>query len=110
MTTSKIIEIVENANFEKLLTKAFGKKKAKTMMYGTKKGNYQSDMVNYALMVNVETDNIFILNYAENGNGWAKIAESQNPWICIGYVSACDIQSGLAKDYIIDMLESKECN
>ncbi len=52
------------------------------------------DSKSYALMFNVETNELFFLSYAHNENSWAKTAESQNPWVCIGYVSATTILMG----------------
>jgi hypothetical protein len=89
---------VSEANLETLFTKAFGKRKAKTMLYGNKKNEYCSDDTRYALMFNVETDELFFLNYATSENNWASVAESQNPW----YVSASDIMSGAADTFLIE--------
>lgn len=59
----------------------------------------------YALMFNVETDELFFLDYATPENGWAKTAEQQNPWIHLGYVSATDILMGDPASYISDELD-----
>ncbi len=56
----------------------------------------------YAVMFNVETDRVFILEYAKRGNGWAKTAESQNPWILLGYLSAQDILMGSPEKILKD--------
>lgn len=48
----------------------------------------------YALMLDVESGDLFFLDYAVNHNGWNKTAEQQNPWITLGWVSASDILMG----------------
>jgi len=93
---------VSNANLETLFTKAFGKRKAKTMLYGNKKNHYCSDETRYALMFNVETDELFFLNDATTENNWASVAENQNPWVIAGYVSANDIMNGAADTFLIE--------
>lgn len=61
----------------------------------------------YALMFNVETDDLFFLHYATPDNSWAKTAESQNPWLHLGYISAEDILMGDPVSYVADELDYK---
>lgn len=72
---------------------------------GTPECVENEDQTAYALMFNVETDELFFLDYADPGNGWAKIAEGQNPWILLGYVSATDILMGNPASDISDRLD-----
>lgn len=48
----------------------------------------------YPLMMNVENGDLFFLEYAVNHNGLNMIAEQQNPWVTLGWVSARDINMG----------------
>lgn len=65
----------------------------------------ENDVISYALMFNVETDELFFLSYATPENSWAKTAEGQNPWILLGYVSATDILMGDPAAYISEKLD-----
>jgi hypothetical protein len=65
------------------------------------------DETSYALMFNVETDELFFLPYATSQNSWAKTASSQNPWIIVGHISAWAIENEVAKEFLIRNLESK---
>lgn len=70
---------------------------------GTPEENENSD--SYALMFNVETNDLFFLHYATQDNNWAEIAQQQNPWIKIGSVSASDILMGDPASEISDRLD-----
>lgn len=59
----------------------------------------------YALMFNVENNELFFLPYATHDNNWAQIAEQQNPWIKIGSVNATDILMGNPASEIADRLD-----
>jgi hypothetical protein len=67
--------------------------------------NGLTDTIEYALMFHLDTNEIFILPYANPDNNWADIAEQQNPWIRIAYISAADVHFGN-----IDILENIEIN
>lgn len=94
-TLASVLAALEVANLDTLYTSVIGIPE-----------DMEDDAVtdNYALMFNVETDAIFFLPYAVNGNGWNKTAESQNPFITIGWVSASDIIMGDPKKEIADKL------
>jgi len=106
-TAERVIEVINNTVFSTLFDKAFGKRKAKTMAFGNKKNNYESDETEYAVMFNVENDELFILNYATKYNSWAETAASQNPWIVVGYVSAMHLVADECENYLIANCE--EC-
>jgi hypothetical protein len=72
---------------------------------GTPEEIENDDSSRYALMFNVETNELFFLKYATTENTWAKTAESQNPWILLGYVSATDILMGDPASEISDRLD-----
>jgi hypothetical protein len=48
----------------------------------------------YALMYNLDKNELFFLNYANPDNSWAKTAEQQNPWVHLGYVDASECIDG----------------
>ena len=60
----------------------------------------------YALMYDIEKEELFILEYATPDSGWAKTAEQQNPWIHIGYVDAEEIIMGDPFERIIEEMDS----
>lgn len=100
-TLENIKELVRNSSLRELFVEAFGKRKAKTMLNGTKSNGYVYDTTNYALMVNLNTDKLFVLNYATPDNNWADVAMQQNyNWYLIDYISAEDIAEDFAKDYL----------
>ena len=49
---------------------------------------------NHPLMFNKNTDELFFLNYGSPNDGWVKIAEQQNPWTFICYLTAQDVDNG----------------
>jgi hypothetical protein len=106
-TANRVIEVINETSFSTLFDRAFGKRKAKTMIYGNKKNNYESDDTEYAVMFNVENDELFILNYATKDNSWANTAASQNPWILVGYISALAVIADLCETHLIGNCE--EC-
>lgn len=53
-----------------------------------------------ALFWNLDEERLMLLPYATPSNGWAKIAESQNPWIHLGYYSGYDCMDGDPFGYI----------
>lgn len=53
-----------------------------------------------ALMWNLDEERLMLLPYATKSSGWAKIAESQNPWILLGYFSGYDCIDGDPFGYI----------
>lgn len=61
-----------------------------------------------ALMWNLDEEKLFLLPYATKSNGWAKIAESQNPWVLLGYYSGYDCIDIDPFSYIADHLEYLE--
>lgn len=94
-TLTAVKEALENKSLNSLFSEAIGMPED----VENEDNNY------YALMFNVETDELFFLSYATQDNNWAKIAESQNPWINIGYVSATDIIMGDPASEIADRLD-----
>lgn len=54
---------------------------------------------NHPLMFNLDTDELFFLGYGTKNDGWVKIAEQQNPWKHICYLTAQDVDNG-CDDYI----------
>jgi hypothetical protein len=82
-TYDAIVIALENTYFSGIFSKAIGVDPEETKNYDA------TDK--YAVMFNVETDEIFMLHYAAPGNGWAETAAGQNPWIHLGYLSAEDI-------------------
>ena len=83
-TASAIISALKNANFAEIFTSA----------HDVQPEYFKDSETKYAVMFNVETDLIFMLPYATSENSWAKTATSQNPWICIGYLSAETVVGG----------------
>ena len=108
LLTQSIIQAIESTNFDTLFRRAFDN--SEFMIEGNEENGYQSDSTRYAVMFNVETDELFFLNYATNDNGWANIAESQNPWVLVGYVSAIDVNDGMVEHYLTERMESVVCN
>ena len=106
-TLQKAIELIKETNFEKLFVNAFGQEETKVMFQGNEENNYCSDTTEYALMMNVETDELFILHYATKDNNWADIAEQHNPWICVGYISPFDVINDNWGIYLIEKLENQ---
>lgn len=104
-TAEKIIEKIESTNFDTLYRNAFDD--ADYKLKGDEDNNYESDDTEYAVMFNVETDELFFLNYATKDNSWANTAASQNPWVIVGYVSALAIIAGLEQDYLIARMQDK---
>lgn len=82
-TYEAIVNALENANFSAIYKSAIGKQ--------PEDANEDDATNNYAVMFNVETDEVFMLHYATPGNGWAETAAGQNPWRHLGYLSAVDI-------------------
>jgi hypothetical protein len=101
-----LVASISNKELSKMFEKAFGLGKAKKMFYGTKK-NQEPDDTGYAFMFNVETDKLFILDYATSQNSWAETAASQNPWILIGYISAHAVVCDMAKDFLAERIRVK---
>lgn len=97
-TLTAVLAALEASNLDSLYASAIGEPEEMEDYAATD---------NYALMFNVETDAIFFLPYAKNNNGWNKTAESQNPWITIGWVSASDIIMGDPKTEIKDTLTAE---
>jgi hypothetical protein len=61
-----------------------------------------------ALMWNLDEENLMVLHYANPSNGWAKIAEQQNPWILLGYFSGYDCIDGDPFCYIAEELAIRQ--
>ena len=53
----------------------------------------------HPLMFNLDTDELFFLGYGTPNDGWVKIAEQQNPWRHICYLTAQDVDND-PDDYI----------
>ena len=106
-TLQKVIELIKETNFENLFVNAFGQDETKVMFQGNEENNHCSDTTEYALMMNVETDELFILNYATKDNNWVYIAEQQNSWICLGYISPFDVINDNWGIYLIEKLENQ---
>lgn len=87
-------EAVKTALSENSISSLFSEK------IGVPEDVENEDQSAYALMFNIETNELFFLHYATAENSWAKTAEQQNPWICIGYISATDILMGDPAGYI----------
>ena len=104
LTSQQIIDTINSTSIDAIFNKAF--ENAEFMLEGNEENGYQSDDTEYAVMFNVETDELFFLNYATRDNGWAETAASQNPWVLVGYVSAIDIVSSLEKGYLIEGLQN----
>lgn len=75
---------LENASFSSLFEEVIGVPEEVS----------EDDDNKYALMFNVETEELFFLDYAHKGNSWNKTAESQNPWITAGFFSAEEVIDG----------------
>lgn len=82
-TYEAIVNALENTNFSTIYKSAIGKQ--------PEDANDDGSTERYAVMFNVETDEVFMLHYATPGNGWAETAAGQNPWLHLGYISATDI-------------------
>jgi hypothetical protein len=82
-TYEAIVNALENANFSAIYKSAIGKI--------PEDANEDETTDSYAVMFNVETDELFMLHYATPGNGWAETAAGQNPWRHLGYLNAVDI-------------------
>lgn len=96
-TASAVITALEEVHFPSIYADAIGSDVEEQEGEDTFKA--------YAVMFNVETDRIFMLEYATEGNGWAETAESQNPWICLGYVSAEDIMAGDPAGFLTERVQ-----
>lgn len=66
-----------------------------------------TDNEGFALMWNLDNSKLFLLPYAKPSNSWAKTAESQNPWIHLGYISGIDCIDGDPFGYILGLLNEK---
>lgn len=93
---SNILDNLNSINIELLMKETFPE--SWEDMFCNENG--ESDVTEYALMYNEETEMFFFLDYATKDNGWAITAESQNHWILIEYFSVYDIMNNEPKDWI----------
>lgn len=107
-TAQQIIDTINSTSFFSIFRKAF--ENAEFMLEGNEENGYTTDDTEYAVMFNVETDELFFLHYATRDSSWAEIAASQNPWVLVGYASAIGICADLANDYLVARMESVICN
>lgn len=96
-TYDQIINKLKSIDIYLLIANYFGEDWSKM----TCDENGEAEDIKYAIMFNVETFEIFPLHYATIDNNWNEIAESQNPWITIGFVSALDCVEDNAKNSIL---------
>lgn len=107
-TAQQIIDTINSTSFFSIFREAF--KDAEFRLEGNEENGYQSDDTEYAVMFNVETDELFFLHYATKDNGWAEVAASQNPWVAVGYISAVIICADMANDHLVARMECVICN
>ena len=68
-------------------------------------GEYSDE--NHPLMFNTETDELFFLGYGTPNDGWVEIAEQQNPWRFICYLTSQDIENE-PDDYIKNCINNND--
>lgn len=59
---------------------------------GSPEDNTEDEAV--ALMYDLDKEELFILDYAKPSNSWAETAESQNPWVHLGYLDGMEVIDG----------------
>jgi hypothetical protein len=101
MKIKEIISLVEDANLTKLMQEAEIK-----VWEDEAEGLYCETDDGYALMWDNHNEKLFFLPYATNSNGWAKIAEQQNNWLFLCYVTPID-SDDMSRHQIVSDLEFK---
>lgn len=96
-TASEILEVLENTNFSRIFETA----------HEQTPEEFEDNLQDYAVMYDMNVKSIFMLPYATPSDNWAKIAEQQNPWIHLGYLSAEEIIVGDPSSYIEQMIQLK---